>query len=217
MIHTARLLLRGLAEDDLDDLVALDADPQVMFFVTGGVPEFQPSDLPHLIAGGYWAAVERAGGRFVGWFHLRPSAPGDLELGYRLRRDVWGRGYATEGSLALIDHAFTDIGAGRVVAETMVAHTASRRVMEKAGMVQSRHFRADWPYQIPGDEAGDVEYAITREQWARRPARSGPARGPVRPDPGSRPGGCGPRAPDAPSPLNRRATSPSRPRTGGGR
>lgn len=171
MIHTVRLLLRGLAEDDLDELVALDADPEVMFFVTGGVPEFQPADMPVLIAGGHWAAVERAEDSFVGWFHLRPSSPGDLELGYRLRREFWGRGYATEGSLALIDHAFTLLGADRVVAETLVAHTASRRVMEKAGMVESRRFRADWPYRIPGDEAGDVQYAITREQWERRPAR----------------------------------------------
>ena len=55
--------------------------------------------------------MEKVGGRFIGWFHLRP--PDDPELGYRLRRDLWGRGYATEGSRALIDHAFTH-GAARV-------------------------------------------------------------------------------------------------------
>lgn len=55
--------------------------------------------------------------------------------------------------------------ARRVRAETMVAHLASRRVMEKAGMREVRRFHADWPDRIPGDELGDVEYAITRQEW----------------------------------------------------
>jgi RimJ/RimL family protein N-acetyltransferase len=85
---------------------------------------------------GFWAAVEKSTGRFVGWFHLRPgdgAGPDEPELGYRLRREVWGRGYATEGSLALIDKAFTELRADRVYASTMAVNVASRRVMEKAG------------------------------------------------------------------------------------
>ena len=53
----------------------------------------------------------------------------------------------------------------RIVAETMAVHVASRRVMEKAGMRYIRTFRTTWPVHIPGDEAGDVEYAITRAEW----------------------------------------------------
>ncbi|MCB9430229.1 MAG: GNAT family N-acetyltransferase [Actinobacteria bacterium] len=166
VLESDRLVLRRFCAADLDELVALDSDPEVMFFITGGraTPREQVERevLPAFIAGGYWAAVEKVGGRFIGWFHLRP--PDDPELGYRLRRDVWGRGYATEGSRALIDHAFTH-GAARVRAETMVAHLASRRVMEKAGMREVRRFHADWPDRIPGDELGDVEYAITRQEW----------------------------------------------------
>jgi RimJ/RimL family protein N-acetyltransferase len=57
-----------------------------------------------------------------------------------------------------------------VVAEAMAVHTSSRRVMEKAGMHLVRTFHADWPYRIPGDEHGDVEYEITFEEWdGRRP------------------------------------------------
>ena len=48
----------------------------------------------------------------------------------------------------------------------MVVNTGSRRVMEKAGMREVRMFHADWPVRIPGDEHGDVEYAITRAEWA---------------------------------------------------
>jgi RimJ/RimL family protein N-acetyltransferase len=55
-----------------------------------------------------------------------------------------------------------------VLAETMVVHTASRRVLEKCGMRVLRTFRADWPFPIPGDEHGDVEYVLDRTDWERR-------------------------------------------------
>ncbi|GEA86655.1 GNAT family acetyltransferase [Cellulomonas cellasea DSM 20118] len=183
-LMTERLTLRELTADDVDLLVELDADPAVMHHVTGGVPtpraevvdEILPAFLAYYARGdgyGFWAAVERGSEEFLGWFHLRPGEgrPHDEpELGYRLRRAAWGHGFATEGARALVDTAFSDLGAARVVAEAMAVHTASRRVMEKCGMRLVRTFHADWPYPIPGDEQGDVEYAITRAEWeaARR-------------------------------------------------
>ena len=178
-IETDRLLLRPFAPSDVDNLVLLDADPEVMRFINGGKPtprdEVERELLPHLLAlraqgrgYGFWAAEEKATGEFQGWFHLRPHAdghPDEPELGYRLKRLAWGRGFATEGSLALIQHAFAKLGASRVYAEAMAVHSASRRVMEKAGLRLVRTFHADWPVRIAGDEHGDVEYAITRDQW----------------------------------------------------
>ena len=76
-----------------------------------------------------------------------------------------GTWYATEGSRALIDKAFAELGAERVYASTMVVNTGSWRVMEKAGLRYVRTFYGDWPVKIPGDEDGDVEYAIDRAQW----------------------------------------------------
>jgi RimJ/RimL family protein N-acetyltransferase len=175
-LETDRLILRRFTDGDASSLVELDSDPEVTRFITGGVPEFDGEMLHAWIrqyeswpAYGTFAAVERSSRRFLGWFHLRPKAGHDDEpgLGYRLRRDAWGKGYATEGSRALIDRAFTDLGASRVYAETMAINTASRRVMEKAGMRLIRKFHADWPVRIPGDEHGDVEYAITRAEWER--------------------------------------------------
>ena len=68
---------------------------------------------------GFWAAIEKTTGDFLGWFHYRP-APGDPpdqpELGYRLRCEAWGKGYATEGSRALIAKGFAEFGVQRVVA-----------------------------------------------------------------------------------------------------
>jgi RimJ/RimL family protein N-acetyltransferase len=179
-VETGRLVLRRFTSDDLELVVELDGDPQVKRYIDGGLRvdrrelvETLQWWLGYYDRGeryGFWAAIEKSSGRFIGWFHLRPgegAGPLEPELGYRLRRDAWGQGYATEGSRALIDKAFAELGADRVYASTMAVNTASRRVMEKAGMRFMRTFHADWPVRIPGDEDGDVEYAIDRAQWER--------------------------------------------------
>jgi GrpB-like predicted nucleotidyltransferase (UPF0157 family)/L-amino acid N-acyltransferase YncA len=179
VVETERLILRQFTTDDVDNLVELDGDPDVMLHITGGLTtsreEIETETLPAFLGYyersdgyGFWAVVERSTGDFVGWFHFRPGEghPHDEpELGYRLRKSAWGKGYGTEGSIALIRRGFTELGVRRVIAATMVTHTGSRRVMEKAGMRLVRTFHQDWPYPIPGDEHGDVEYAITREEW----------------------------------------------------
>ena len=76
-----------------------------------------------------------------------------------------GKGYATEGSRALIDKGFAEFGVQRVFAETMAVNTGSRRVMEKSGLRFVRAYHAEWPVRIPGDEHGDVEYALDRDEW----------------------------------------------------
>ena len=181
-LETDRLLLRRFTENDVENLVELDSDPEVMRFINGGRPtspqeiesDFLPAFLDYYerFAGyGFWAAIEKSTGQFVGWFHFRPAkdaAPGEVELGYRLRKAAWRKGYATEGSRALIEKGFTDFGVQRVVASTMVVNVASRRVMEKAGLKFVRIFHQHWPDKIDGDEEGDVEYALLRSEWERR-------------------------------------------------
>jgi RimJ/RimL family protein N-acetyltransferase len=179
VLRTPRLVLRRFTGDDLDDLIALDTDPEVTRFITGGrptPPDVARARLEAWIAmngtvppRGFWAALDAATGEFLGWFHLRPEATsGDPELGYRLRRAAWGRGLATEGSRALIDLAFADPATARVVAQTMAVNERSRRVMAACGIQVVRAFHGNWPVPIPGDEHGDVEYAITRAQWEAR-------------------------------------------------
>ncbi len=176
-LETDRMALRRFTRDDIAHVVALDSDPLVRRFVEDGEPataERAARIIDHWLAiheqsphFGFWAAIEKDGGRFLGWFHLRPAggARDEPELGYRLMSSAWGQGFATEGARALIDNGFQTSALTRVVADTMAVHTASRRVMEKAGMRLERTFRADWPVRIPGDEQGDVEYAITRAEW----------------------------------------------------
>ena len=178
-LETQRLLLRRFTLADADDLVSLDAHPDVMRFVTGGVPtsreEIENEVLPAFLSYyqryegfGFWVAAEKATGEFLGWFHFRPrpdAVPGEIELGYRLRKSACGKGYATEGSRALIGKGFSEFGVQRVVAEAMAVNTASRRVMEKAGLKLVRTFHQPWPYPIEGDQFGDVEYALEKADW----------------------------------------------------
>jgi RimJ/RimL family protein N-acetyltransferase len=179
-LETERLILRRFTPDDVDRVTALDADPAVMRYINGGRPTprdeirdiYLPSWIAYYEAGdryGFWAVIESGTGAFLGWFHLRPQEgdPDDEpELGYRLIASAWGRGYATEGSRALIQKAFEDLGAQSVYATTMAVNVASRRVMEKAGLRFVRVFHQPWPDRIEGEEHGDVEYALARHEWA---------------------------------------------------
>ncbi|MBB5430743.1 GNAT family N-acetyltransferase [Nocardiopsis composta] len=178
-LETERMVLRRFTENDDGLLFGLDADPEVMRYLTGGRPtpreEVRERILPAMLGWyerctdrGFWAAQTREGG-FLGWFHLREPTgadPGEPELGYRLRRSAWGRGYATEGSRALVSAAFSDPSVRRVFARTMAVNAGSRRVMEKAGMRLVRTFN-EGGHPIPGSEHGDVEYAITRAEWEK--------------------------------------------------
>ena len=151
-LETDRLVLRRFTRADAGNLVSLDADPDVMRYVTGGVPtsreEIENEVLPAFLGYyqryegyGFWAVIEKETGEFVGWFHFRPyedGAPGEAESGVQ-----------------------------RVVAQAMAVNQASRRVMEKAGLELVRTFHQPWPYPIDGDQFGDVEYALDRTGWQR--------------------------------------------------
>jgi RimJ/RimL family protein N-acetyltransferase len=186
-LETERLLLRRFTRDDVDNLYHLDSDPEVMRYVTGGATTprelVERIDLPAFMSYydrvdgyGFWAAIDKTTDRFLGWFHLRPQEGDPIdqpELGYRLHREVWGIGYATEGARALIHKGFTDLGAQRVIATAFRDNLASRRVMEKSGMTLAREFRLtpDQLEEMLGItspalfDAEAVEYAITRSEW----------------------------------------------------
>ena len=124
ILETPRLSMRQFTEDDVDNLFELNSDPAVMRYLTGGRPmpleEIRDRIIPFHLAVygrldrlGTWAAESTATGEFLGWFHFRPGPDGDItdiDLGYRLRRSAWHKGYATEGSRALIGMGFTDLG-----------------------------------------------------------------------------------------------------------
>lgn len=183
-LATERLTLRPFSADDADLLIELDSDPEVMRYLSGGEPTapelVRERDLPSLLRGyerwdgrfGVFAAHEKDSGAFVGWFCLRPEPSGptdEVELGYRLRQDAWGKGYATEGSRALLDKAFTELDVRVVWGATMYLNRASQKVMEKVDMTVAETL--DTPedmLMVEGSELGGFRYEITKETWAQR-------------------------------------------------
>ena len=184
ILETPRLAVRQFTEDDVDNLFALNSDPAVMRYLTGGRPTprevirdriipFHLGVYDRLDRLGTWAAESTVTGEFLGWFHFRPGPDGDItniDLGYRLRRPAWNKGYATEGSRALIRMGFTALGVERVFAHTMTVNNASRHVLEKCGLTLVRATPYEGADAIEGAEHGEVEYALTRPDWESGPA-----------------------------------------------
>ena len=183
-LSTHRLDLRPTTPADRRDLVALEADPEVMRFLNGGlpVPDAGCPDADFLTPRGsepeVLVAHERSTGRFIGWFALFDDGPVDglrtAELGYRLDRAAWGQGCATEGLAALVDQAFDALGFDRVRALTLAVNAGSRRVLEKAGF---RHVETAFPagvHPLPGSEAGEVVYERLRAPQRPEHARHNP-------------------------------------------
>ena len=115
-----------------------------------------------------WLALDKASGTVVGNCGLQPlerRGPA-VELGYRLGRRYWGRGFRTEGGAACLRVGFDVLGLERVVAVTMPGNAASRRVMEKLGMV----------YEGTGDYYGhkQVRYALSSNAGRGDAGENGP-------------------------------------------
>ena len=175
LVETDRLVLRRFTEGDLELLVELDSDPDVMRHLTGRptsrkrvAGKMLPSILADYARGiGTFAAHAKPDLEFIGWIELRPDAdrPDRAELGYRLRKPAWGKGYATEGTRALVAYAFTTTAVTEVHADTMAVNAASRRVMEKVGLRYAETFFEGWKHPLPGAEHGDVRYVLDRDAW----------------------------------------------------
>jgi RimJ/RimL family protein N-acetyltransferase len=175
-LETERLILRPLTTEDADALVALDADPEVMRYLTNGrpTPAEEIAETVRATKSHRWVVLDRTSTEFLGWVSLRPTAddsddgnPADRALGYRLRRQAWGRGIATEAARTVIADGFSYRGMQRVWAQTMAVNVASRRVMERCDLRFVRVFHLDWADPIPGTELGEVEYELRKAEWER--------------------------------------------------
>jgi RimJ/RimL family protein N-acetyltransferase len=177
-IETARLRLRDWADADAGPYAALNADPRVMEFfpaaLTRDQSDAQMAGIRAFLADhgyGLYAAEEKASGRFLGFVGLsRPSFKAHftpaIEIGWRLAREAWGQGYATEGARAVRDYAFGALGLDALVSFTAEWNRPSRRVMEKIGMT---HDPADdflHPRLPPEHKlAPHVLYRLSHTDW----------------------------------------------------
>lgn len=181
-ITTARLLLRPWEDNDRPAYATMNQDPEVMRFFPAPQSR-ETSDraidawMSELDTRGWsnWAVAIRDTGRFIGFIGLTvpkrvlPFSP-CVELGYRLCRDSWGRGYATEGAIAAVRAGFEQAGLTEIVSFTAKLNLPSQAVMKRAGLHDSgRDF--DHP-AVPEGHAlrPHVLYRATRERWRPLPA-----------------------------------------------
>lgn len=174
-LATDRLILRGWRDEDHVPLLTLCRDPRVMEFL--GPPQ-SAQDVTAAIARqrtkqavyGHclWAVERRADGAMVGFCGLQPGPEdtpiaGRIEIGWRLRADAWGQGYAREGALASLEWAWEHLGADSVWAITVPANMRSWGLMERLGM--SRHPTLDFDHPAVPTESPlrrHITYSIDR-------------------------------------------------------
>lgn len=167
---TDRLTLRTFREDDLPLYAALNVDPEVVEFLGGPLTREDSDDIAayandlHASDGIGLLAVERtADARFLGMcgIHVLDSYPDDLEVGWRLAREYWGHGYATEAAKTWLGVAFEQCGVPRVISVTDPPNGRSLAVMRRLGMTYDHSAVIEEDGQV----FDAVVHVITREQW----------------------------------------------------
>jgi RimJ/RimL family protein N-acetyltransferase len=179
VLRTERLILRPWRDEDLPAFVALNADPEVMAHnggprtrvrSEGAAREVRQHFADHGF--GLWAVELPGTASFIGFIGLAVSdleAPFTpcIEIGWRLARAHWGRGYATEGARASLDFGFRELGLDQILSYTAAMNLRSQRVMEKIGMTCNHAEDFDFPRVPEGHpHRRSVLYRITRETWA---------------------------------------------------
>ena len=146
-LQTSRLKLRQWKNSDLIAFAKLNADPEVLKFYPSTLKKNESDDMAHKIKGliakrgwGFWAVEEIKTKKFIGFVGLHeptydlPVTP-CVEIGWRLAKEYWGNGYATEASNLSLDFAFNKLNLDKIYSFTSVANIKSRAVMERIGMV----------------------------------------------------------------------------------
>lgn len=174
-ISTHRLILRAFCESDLDAYAQMCADQEVMRYIGNGKPLSRPEAwrnmammVGHWNLRGYgmWAVEERSSNEMIGrvgcW---QPEGWPGLEIGWALRREYWGCGYATEAGQAAIDYGFEKLRQSRLISLIYAENKVSRRVAEKLGetLEDATGYASQKVKAILGDEV--LLYSITREDW----------------------------------------------------
>ncbi len=178
-LKTQRLILRPWQTSDLKPFAEMNADSDVMRYYPSVLSTSESDELAEKISArlsengwGFWALELKDNGEFIGFTGL--NKPGyDLpcnpcvEVGWRLSKKHWGKGYATEAAQASLQFAFEELNLDSVVSFASAVNTASWRVMERIGM-RNTHNNFNHPIIPAGSPLSDhVLYKIKRSDWER--------------------------------------------------
>jgi RimJ/RimL family protein N-acetyltransferase len=174
-LYSPRLVLRRLRQSDLAAFCRYRSDPEVAryqdwtaFPEEDGVRFFAEQAQRHPDGEGTWfqMAIEQGeSGAIVGDCGLKAieGEPGQVEIGFTLARDHWGKGYATEAINRLLDYVFGELDKHRVIAVTDARNASAARLLERVGMRREGHFlRNIWFKGSWGDE---YLYALLEHEW----------------------------------------------------
>ena len=176
MIETERLILRDWREEDIEPFIRHTNTEAVMRWL-GGTKS--PEQLETAIRTRmmrwqeergftFWAVERKEDGELLGFCGIKiADDPGTLveglhEVGWRLREDAWGQGYAKEAAAASLDYAFEKLGAERVVALTVEGNGPSWGLMKRLGMERREELDYDGPDWAEGRV---IVYEMRSEQW----------------------------------------------------
>lgn len=170
MLETERLLMQKLTVDDLDEMVQMRSDIEVARYIGGErarTREFNEQRLRFYISCydkfgfGMCKMIYKPDNKTIGWSGLQPlQDTGEVEVGYGLIKEYWGRGIGTECARAWLEYGFNQVGLDRIVAVAIPENKSSWRIMEKLGM---KYEKTETHYSFEC-----VFYAITREEFLQR-------------------------------------------------
>ncbi len=143
VIETERCILREHAVEDAEVLYNLNSDPDVIKY-TGDGPFADVEETKSFIASydhfrvhgfGRWLVQLKTTDEVVGWCGLKKRKNGEIDLGYRLFKHYWNKGYATECARASLDYGLTELKMKVIIAESDIRNAGSIEVMKNCGMI----------------------------------------------------------------------------------
>jgi len=165
-LETQRLIMKQFCEEDAHHLFELNSDPDVNLY-TGDKPYKDLDEAREFVRNythyekykqGRLNIFDKQTGDYIGWCGLKYlEEEGYTDLGYRLLKRHWGKGYATESAKASLDYGFHQLGLDKIVGRAMKENVASINVFDKLGMRYSHE-------QDCGCHPG-VVYIITKDEW----------------------------------------------------
>ncbi|MEO5939856.1 MAG: GNAT family N-acetyltransferase [Candidatus Limnocylindrales bacterium] len=181
-LTTGRLLLREWQDADREPFAAMNGDPRVVEHLPGPLDRAASDALVDRIAArwasdghGLWAVERRADARFIGFVGLAaPTFTAGftpcVEVGWRLRPDAWGHGFATEAALAALRFGFEELDLAEIVSFTVPANVRSRAVMARIGLTRDPADDFEHPNLPEGHPLRQhVLYRLGRDAWLARP------------------------------------------------
>lgn len=172
-ILTDRLILRRIQSADYEDIYEYLSDPEVIQFEPYGVmtrDEVRVETGKRVNHEAFYAVCLKENSKLIGNFYLEKDEFNTYELGYVFNRRFQKQGYATEGALALLDHAFSELDARRIIAQCNPNNAASWKLLERLKFRREGHLLQNIYFKTDAENnpiwLDTYEYALLKFEWA---------------------------------------------------